>query len=189
LRVPARFSVIAGLSLAILAGFGMRRWLLRLSPGGATAAFVAVVLLLAVDLRPNLTLEPVWREPPSVYSSLDPSSTVLAEFPIPHDPYEFAFNTSYMYFSIWHGANMVNGYSGFLPPSYAELAKGLANFPDDRSVALLRERGVTHVSLNCTLYRDDCSPRLSAFDNHPALRRLTDGTWQGAPVVIYQLLR
>jgi hypothetical protein len=189
LRVPARFSVIVGLSLAILAGFGMRRWLLRLSRGWSTAAFGAVVMLLAIDLGPSLELQTVWREPPSIYAALDPAKTVLAEFPVPHDPYEFAFNTSYMYFSIWHGASLVNGYSGFLPPSYAALAKGLANFPDDRSVALLRERGVTHVTLNCTLYKDDCSPRLYAFDHHPALRRITEGTWQGAPVVIYQLLR
>jgi hypothetical protein len=189
LRVPARFSVVVGLSLAILAGFGIRRWLVRLSPAFSTVAFVAAVMLLAVDLRPILTLQPVWREPPAVYAALDPSKTVLAEFPIPHDPYEFAFNTSYMYFSIWHGVGLVNGYSGFLPPSYEELAKGLAHFPDDRSVGLLRARGVTHVSLNCTLYRDDCSPRLYAFDNHPALRRVTEGRWEGAPVVIYQLLR
>ena len=78
LRVPARFSVIVGLSLAILAGFGMRRWLLRLSRGWSTAAFGAVVMLLAIDLGPSLELQTVWREPPSIYAALDPAKTVLA---------------------------------------------------------------------------------------------------------------
>jgi hypothetical protein len=189
LRVPARFSVIVGLSLAILSGFGMRRLLARLSPGKAQVAFAAAVILLAFDLRPNLSLEPVWPEPPSIYAGVNAHHTVLAEFPVPDDPFGFAFNTSYMYFSLWHGANMVNGYSGFLPTSYEELAKGLASFPSTSSVALLRQRGVTHVTLNCALYRDDCSPVLRAFDSEPALRRVTEGRWQGAPAVLYELIR
>ena len=189
LRVPARFSVIVGLSLAILSGFGTRRLLARLSPGKAQVAFAAAVILLAFDLRPNLSLEPVWPEPPSIYAGVNSHHTVLAEFPVPDDPFGFAFNTSYMYFSLWHGANMVNGYSGFLPTSYEELAKGLASFPSTSSVALLRQRGVTHVTLNCALYRDDCSPVLRAFDSEPALRRVTEGRWQGAPAVLYELIR
>lgn len=215
LRVPARFSVIVGLSLAILSGFGVRRFLQRLPEATSRLAFGTIVVLLAFDLRPNLSLEPVWREAPPIYASLMNSSKpnsskpdsskldsskpdssnsnvgkpVLAEFPIPNDPFMFAFNTSYMYFSIWHGASMVNGYSGFLPPSYEELAKGLSSFPSAASIALLRERGVTHVTLNCALYRDDCSPMLRAFDSQPALRRVTEGRWQGAPSVMYQLIR
>ena len=189
LRVPARFSVIVGLSLAILSGFGMRRLLTRLSPGKAQVAFAAAVILLAFDLRPNLSLEPVWPEPPPIYAAVNAQHTVLAEFPVPDDPFGFGFNTSYMYFSLWHGANMVNGYSGFLPASYEELAKGLGSFPSTSSVALLRQRGVTHLTLNCALYRDDCSPVLRAFDSEPALRRVTEGRWQGAPAVLYELIR
>jgi hypothetical protein len=189
LRVPARFSVIVGLSLAILSGFGMRRLLTRSSTRTSNAVFAAVVVLLAFDLRPNLSLQPVWPEPPPIYANVNTQQTVLAEFPIPDDPFEFAFNTSYMYFSLWHGARMVNGYSGFLPASYEELAKGLGSFPSANSIALLRARGVTHVTLNCALYRDDCSPVLRAFDSEAALRRVTEGRWQGAPVVLYELVR
>ena len=189
LRVPARFSIIVGLSLAILSGFGIRRLLTRSSTRTSNAVFAATVVLLAFDLHPNLSLQPVWPEPPPIYANLNTQQTVLAEFPIPYDPLGFAFNTSYMYFSLWHGARMVNGYSGFLPASYEELAKGLGSFPSAQSVALLRARGVTHVTLNCTLYRDNCSPLLRAFDSEPALRRVAEGQWQGAPSVLYELIR
>jgi hypothetical protein len=40
---------------------------------------------------------------------------------------------------------MVNGYSGFTPPSYSDLMERLHEFPDDASIAYLRERGVTYL--------------------------------------------
>jgi hypothetical protein len=190
LRVPARFSVIAGLSLAILAGFGMRRFLRRLSARGSQVAFAAAVLALVFDLKPDLELRPVWRAPPPVYVSLGPpEKIVLAEFPIPGDPFGFGSNTSYMYFSLWHGANMVNGYSGFMPPSYAELAHAVPGFPTDAGLTLLKERGVTHVTVNCALYRGECPQVLQALDGRPELRRVSEGRWEGRPAVVYKLLK
>ena len=44
-----------------------------------------------------------------------------------------------------HWQPMINGYSGFQPASFFQHAEGLAGFPDDRSLATLREIGVTHV--------------------------------------------
>jgi hypothetical protein len=190
LRVPARFSVLVGLSLAILSGFGMRRFLRRLTPRRSQFAFVAVVLALIADLKPTMSLRPVWREPPPIYASLEPvDKIVLAEFPIPGDPFGFGFNTHYMYFSLWHGANMVNGYSGFLPPSYEELARVAGAFPSESVTAFLKQRGVTHVTVNCAFYRDECPQILQAFDGQASLRRVTEGRWQGAPSVLYQLQR
>ena len=40
---------------------------------------------------------------------------------------------------------MLNGYSGFKPPSYRQHADALASFPDAGSIEYLRAQGVTHV--------------------------------------------
>jgi hypothetical protein len=190
LRVPARFSVILGLSLAILSGFGVRRMLVRVPPRASSILFVVVVVAVIADLRPILALRPVWREPPPVYASLGAADRiVLAEFPLPGDPFGFGANTRYMYFSVWHGAGMVNGYSGFLPPSYEKLAETMSGFPTDAAIALLKARGVTHVTINCAFAHEECVQLLDILDGHRAFRRVSEGRWEGAPVVIYQLIR
>ena len=38
-------------------------------------------------------------------------------------------NIPFMYFSLWHWARMVNGYSGFIPKSYADFQKEMAALP------------------------------------------------------------
>jgi hypothetical protein len=189
LRVPARFSILVGLSLAILSGFAVRRLLGRSRGWTAHAIFAALALAVAADLQPQLELVPVWREPPGVYASFAGApGVVLAEFPLSKAPEAFADNLPFMYFSIWHGATLVNGYSGFLPPSYAALAVGLEGFPDDPALKLLRERGVTHVTINCAFYGNRCETVVEAVDASRAFRRVVMGQWEERPVHVYELL-
>jgi hypothetical protein len=65
LRVPARFSMLVGLSLAVLSGYGAARVLNRWPRfrGAITAAMLAAVL---IDAMPYLELEPVWPRPPAI---------------------------------------------------------------------------------------------------------------------------
>jgi hypothetical protein len=188
LRVPARFSVLVGLSLAVLAGFGTRRLLRRHVRWKGHVLFGALIVLVAADLQPDLGLEPVWREPPAIYASVagDPG-VVLAEFPFPTDPLDLMHNLPYMYFSVWHGAEMVNGYSGFSPPDYPDFSQSLAGFPEQGALSLLKQRGVTHVTVNCALYRDGCDTVLDAVAATPALRLVAQTKWQGQPVNLYEL--
>ena len=67
LRVPARASILVGLTLALLAGFGVRRLLAGRSVWLQRGVLAALVVAIAVDLRPVLRLEPVWLEPPPIY--------------------------------------------------------------------------------------------------------------------------
>ena len=57
---------------------------------------------------------------------------VLFEFPV-HSPADrFDENLPYMYFSMSHWAPMVNGYSGFNPPSYRRArSRALTDFRAD----------------------------------------------------------
>jgi hypothetical protein len=51
-------------------------------------------------------------------------------------------DATYMYYSTTHWWPILNGYSGFVPPSYLELLDRLRGFPDAPSIAYLRHRGV-----------------------------------------------
>ena len=71
MRVPARFSILLGIALAVLASFGVRRLLARCRTRATRAlAFAGMTALVLVDLRPKLELMPVWREPPPIYDVL-----------------------------------------------------------------------------------------------------------------------
>jgi hypothetical protein len=98
-----------------------------------------------------------------------------------------------MYFSLWHWAAMVNGYSGHSPPGQDDFELALQGFPDAPALDLLRARGVTHVTINCALYlsagRGGCEELVAVVDALPAFRVVASGKWQGAPVRLYELQR
>ena len=115
---------------------------------------------------------------------------MLFEYPVhPHAHY-FGENLPYMYFSTWHWTRMVNGYSGFAPPSYHDLAAASAGFPEGDSVASLQRAGVTHVTLHCALWYDNaCDVTIQRIDADPRLRLLISTTWEGKPSRLYELSR
>jgi hypothetical protein len=190
LRVPARASILVGLTLALLAAFGVRRLSAGRSPWLQRGVLAALVVAIGVDLRPALRLEPVWLEPPPIYGLVSGArDVVLAEFPFGGNPTRFTPNVPYMYFSLWHWAGMINGYSGHYPPGQVDFEVALQKFPEPGAIDLLRARGATHVTINCALYRGGCDELVAAVDALPAFRVVTAGKWQGAPVRLYELKR
>jgi hypothetical protein len=49
-----------------------------------------------------------------------------------------------------HWRPIVNGYSGFQPPSFYRHAQTLQRFPDQASLTLLHDLGITHVFVHTT---------------------------------------
>lgn len=179
LRVPARFSVLVGLSLAILAGLGLARVTRRMSRRGTAGLTVAALLLVFVEYRPSLALEPVWRELPPVYGPLtQQADAVVAVFPMTDHLTDN--DAKYMYFSTWHWQPLINGYSGNFPPSYAVLLKRMVHFPAPESIAELKRRGARFIVLHGEFFEpahyDAITPVL---DRHPELELV--GTYPGAP--------
>jgi hypothetical protein len=187
LRVPARFGALVGLSLAILAGFGARRVLGWCgSPRRLQVAFLALTAAVMADGWPEFSVKPVWTEPPAIYDHLkDRRDVVLAELPVTETVH---LNTPYMYFSLWHWTPMVNGYSGFFPPSYRALAPELIAFPRGDTADALRRHGVTHVTINCGLGYANCEETASLMSQSTELRLVADTLWQGASVQLYELV-
>jgi hypothetical protein len=190
LRVPARMSIVMAISLAVLAAFGARRLLARFqSPGARTAVFAALVLAAGVDVWPALELHPVWWQPPPIYDTLAGQTVVLAEFPTRLNISYVTNAVPFMYFSIWHELPMINGYSGFIPPSYEPMMDALRDFPAPATIELLKSSGVTHVTVNCALYVTGCEPILATIEASPAFRAVASGQWEGQPVRLYELVR
>lgn len=190
-RVPARFGMLVGLTLAVLAGAGAARMLARIRHARArTACLALLTVALMIDAWPRYDRRSIWRSPPGVYAALPGRSAVLFEFPVHAQPDRFSENLPYMYFSIWHWTPMVNGYSGFNPRSYAEMLEGTAGFPGDASLAYLQRAGVTHVTLNCALWEAGvCAATMNRLDSSPHIRRIAHADWYGAPTSLYELRR
>ncbi len=116
----------------LLAGFGVRRLLAGRSAGSSPRlALAAIVAAIAIDLRPILRLEPVWPEPPPIYGALAgtrasclPSSRSAAA------TRNYSWHIPFMYFSLWHWVDMVNGYSGHSPDGTGDFEQELVGrFP------------------------------------------------------------
>jgi hypothetical protein len=192
LRVPARFSLIVGMTLALLAGFGCVR-LFRFCRTRTLTTVVFISLLAAsfVDLRAKLDLVPVWIEPPSIYVKVaNRPDVVLAEFPWWSDRPEIGAQFPFMYFSLWHWANMVNGASGFEPPHYQQFLEDIHRFPEPGALAALQARGVTHVTINCAFYSAErnCHSLLDDLDQSPRFHKVAASRWEGDIVALYELV-
>ena len=156
MRVPARAAMLAHMMLAVLAGLGITALLRRLqSPRARNVVMVALltgVVLESVN-RP-LVLRDMPSGVPAVYEWLraQPDGPIV-EYPVgslegrsgPQD-------ATYMYYSTWHWRRMLNGYSGFSPPSYHAVLYELRDFPDPRSLAYLRQREVRYLLVHERFY-------------------------------------
>jgi hypothetical protein len=150
LRVPARFGQLVLLGVSVLSGFGLARlrgWLIpRGRPlAGAVTGVIAAALIVEYAMRP-MALVPVQTRPDGVALWLRSQKPgVVADLPMPVNTLAMASEARAAYRSTFHWRPIVNGYSGYYPPSYVELWPPLRSFPDETSLATLRSRGVTYV--------------------------------------------
>ena len=139
LRIPARNGLVVGFALAVLAGFGAARirdarWL----------ALVAVLLLVeyASWHLPTVTMP---LQAPEAYADVlrdndDNPTAAIFEFPVSaqDDP-------TYMYYSTFHWQHLVNGYSGFFPPSYIFLVNAMQDLPEGLSLRAIKSHGARYL--------------------------------------------
>ena len=177
LRVPARFAMIAGLFLAVLAGFGAAKVLgghetaapesTNGSRGRRRTAFAMIAVLIlvegfAVPIEINRTWKQYEAEPPArvfprkhapaVYQRIAalPEGSVITEFPFGDGAWEIR----YVYYAAAHWKPITNGYSGAFPPGYKERVARLQRIAADPEAAWqsLRDAGTTHVVLHRLAY-------------------------------------
>ena len=150
LRIPALAVILVGFSLAVLAGFGIARMSARISSPNIRAALVPIfcmaVLVEACSIPVSLMTIP--GAPPPIYADLlrdigdSPPATIIEV------PMIIGGDQTYMYYSTFHWQTLLNGYSGFFPPSYLRLVAVMRGFPDARSLDALRARGARYAVIH-----------------------------------------
>ncbi|HUU32443.1 MAG TPA: hypothetical protein VMW48_00200, partial [Vicinamibacterales bacterium] len=144
IRAVVRFGWLWLLAVAVLAGAGVRR-LERRWPAHATALAAAAALLVSVEVtRAPMSFTRFAGIPPiytHVAALVDP---VLAEIPFP-EPGAIPANGPYVLASTTHFHQMMNGYSGFMPASYALHAAVARRLPSAAAVRELGYLGATHL--------------------------------------------
>jgi hypothetical protein len=156
IRVPARFTLMAVLGLAILAGFGFERLAKAGSPRRWLAALTAVLLVAEFAVVPLATM-PYRVEIPAIDRWLDgrPKPFVVAELPLPSYGAGGAWErrqSEFMLHSMAHWQKTVHGYSGFRPPLHIELYWQLRLFPDEQSLTSLEQLGVDYIVIHTEMY-------------------------------------
>jgi hypothetical protein len=180
LRIPARMGLMVGFSLAVLAGYGAARIAERLrSPARQRAVLVVLGALMLAEYAS--TPIPLWTaptRPPASYAEMmrdagDGPASVIFEFPTGamEDP-------EYLYYSTFHWQSLVNGYSGFFPPSYLRVARAARTFPDESSMDEIKSRTVRYLVIHGEWLRGDRYERLVAnLDRRPDLTRVSRVPW------------
>jgi len=181
LRIPARMGIMVVFSLAVLAGYGAARIGEMLKrPRRRQIAFVALGLVLLLEYASKPL--PLWlapTTPPDVYADIardrgDSPTAVLFEFPTGHmeDP-------EYLYFSTFHWEYLVNGYSGFFPPSYLKVVRAVADFPDAASFDMIKSHGARYIVVHGEwLYGARYEELVAALDRRPDLKLISRHSWQ-----------
>ncbi len=158
LRAPYRIAAVFLFALAILAAVGTARILERLrsrSPGRvrspvlAAVALPALVVLEHLSIPLPLTPVPAGEDVPAVHRWLaereDDPAIVFFPARIPLEYPRVLFSTH-------HWRRMVNGFSGYAPYLYVELAERSPEFPSPALVADLRALGVDLVAVETASY-------------------------------------
>lgn len=145
MRVPARFFAIASFGVAWLVAIGSEALLAKIPRRGRTAAAaLAAVLLFELAPRPfTWSPLPTRSEFPAVYSWLARGDGgAILELPFGDGIGELP----YMYFSTLHGRPLVNGYSGYAPPTYRHLREVCCwPVPDENALRELDRLGVSEL--------------------------------------------
>jgi hypothetical protein len=153
LRASARLGLFVLLFLGVLAGYGYAFLAANRSRAWRMALAGGCVIALLAEYRTKLLLVPFTTEAPPIYRVLAKQPRgVLAEFPVPRLNALPGSDAEYAYLSTFHWFPLVNGYSGFYPPSYLNRLDRLRTFPSAEAMDQLRRDGVHYVILHAAPY-------------------------------------
>ena len=160
MRAPGRFGLGVMLGIGALAGLGFDRALRRcrsgrVESGLASLAVLGVLFVTALDYdllhrRPGVRQLPVGSDLPQVYQMLARSEPgPVLEIPAGSpggDLKDMATDSEYMFFSTFHWHPLLNGYSGYWPPSYTPVVALARSLPNEHATEILaRATGLRYV--------------------------------------------
>ena len=168
-RVPARYAMLAGLFLAVMAGYGVAALAGSIRRAGtlvpAAVGLVALLILIegaAIPMEMNRAWAQNEAQPPSrvypsalappVYARVAalPAGSAITEFPFG----DAAWEIRYVYYAAAHWKPITNGYSGGFPPDYSARVVRLRNVTvnPEASWQSLLDSGSTHAVLHSAAF-------------------------------------
>lgn len=187
IRAAARFGNLFLLAVALLAAFGLAR-LRNLYRGKRWLAPISVAAIAVANieaLRAPFEYRP-FDGIPNIYALLadEPGRVVLAETPFypPHAVFE---NAEYVVNSTAHWRPLMNGYSGYIPESYRQVAWTFWYFPQEHAIRAMRDAGVTHVTVHPHRFGREAGETIDALSRRPDFELLAIGAGNG--IRLYRL--
>jgi hypothetical protein len=185
MRVPGRFVHLATLAGSALAAFGAL-WLARRlrRPPALVCVALGTLFLLELGLSPpELSPAPAGPHAPPLYRWLaEARPGPIVELPFGRGPdYRAVLN------STAHWLPLVNGRTGYFPPTYGEVKRQLGRLPDPRAWEYAGALGVRAVVVHAAELSPPEAQRWSAAEARGAARRLAtfgrDAVYEVPPVV------
>jgi hypothetical protein len=173
IRAAARFGVLFLLATAVLAAIGLAALRMRMSPRTSMVAGVLAILLITAEAFRAPVRHTEFEGIPGIYRLLarEPGRVVLVEVPF-YPPEAIFMNAEYVLNSTAHWRPLMNGYSGYTPESYREVAWPFWNFPAEASIDAMRAAGVTHIVVHPSRFDHEGPEVLRTALHHPRLERL-----------------
>ena len=187
LRVPARWSCFFIFSLSVLAGFGVKRIFEALKKHRSIlkwgTGFLFFVFLVSESIYTPISYREMPQEVPPVYCWLaqEEGDFAIVELPMPIDGSREHYEGMYMYWSIYHWKSLVNGYSGFFPPSYWPVNRAMQGFPTLEAIRTLERLGVKYVIIHFDMLEEEkireIKTRLKEFGNYLKIKKEFGGDY------------
>ena len=81
----------------------------------------------------------------------------------------------------------MNGQSGWLPPSYLDLLEEEKDFPSEKAIAYLRQRGVEYIGVHGAFYDPKkFAEVIAALDASREVELVTKAPWEGSESRLYR---
>lgn len=165
-RVPSRWAVIFMLAVGVLAGLGWKKIEKWNWTKWTVFPVILVVLLYSYISTPLILRFSIWEKPP-VYEWLaqKQDESAVIELPMPDWYSNFHHEAVYMYWSLYHNKRMINGYSGYSPPTYWPTVELMRSFPSRDSIYLLQYLDIKYIVIHNGIEEE----RFSVFKKDLAL--------------------
>lgn len=180
IRASGRLYNIFILALSVLAGFGVKRLFLSVKRMRYLLWGIPFILAAEYVSIPFNLLCRIGTNPPYVYKWLErqPDDFAVLEYPMPDWYDKLPHEIECMYWSLYHKKKIVNGYSGYSPPSYWPMADRMMNIPDEDTIEVIKYLGIKYVIVHKSLLKDwrwnDIEDKMGRYKDIFALRYKDD---------------
>jgi len=151
MRVMSRFGVFTLTLFTLLAGLGSN-WLFRKYPARRYLIAGALLVCMVLDIYQGVASHfvPVEARPVDTWLAQQPGNGAVAQF-----PFSQVVDQEQTYYTLVHGKPFIGGFfNANQPQQYRQIKPVMDAFPDQASVALLKEWNFKYILVDSSAYPD-----------------------------------